>query len=122
MVLINYVMVNDNVNSTDKTRTVYFDTGTHNYIIINYEYMNKIFNLTAYKSSFSSFSSSNISTYPVILILSNISANTGIYPFYLHSNISASFHYLFFFLCSDSYLFTYLIHGFILFFFFIKYI
>jgi hypothetical protein len=90
-------MVNDNdVNTTDRTHTVYIDTGTHNYIIINYEYMNIIFNLTAYESSFSSFSSSDISTYHVIL--SNISADTGIYPFYLHSNISASFHYLFFFL------------------------
>jgi hypothetical protein len=108
------------INNTNETHTVYIDTGTHNYTLIggggrNY-FLNVSFTLTPYLSSSSSFSSSNIDTYPVIL--TNIS--TDIYsPFVLRADISSSFHYLKFLIGSNSNDSRYFIQSFCFYLFFI---
>jgi hypothetical protein len=77
------------INDTNGNHAVYVHTGTHNYTLLN-NIRNVIFSLTAYDFS-SSFSSSDMDTYPVIL--TNTSAGQ-LSPFYLSDNISSSFLYL----------------------------
>jgi hypothetical protein len=114
------------INNTKENHTVYIDTGTHNYTIISSTYLydsnfyplvNVIFTLTPYISSSSSFSSSNIDTYPVIL--TNTSSSSGTSPFVLSANISSSFHYLKFLIGKNSYNGRYFIYGFCFYLFFI---
>jgi hypothetical protein len=112
------------VNYTNENHTVYIDTGTHNYSLISNErgyspflpLMNVIFTLTPYLSS-SSFSSSDIDTYPVIL--TNTSSNHVFSAFFLYANISSSFHYLKFLIGNASYPVRYFIESFCFYLFFI---
>jgi hypothetical protein len=102
---LDYIMLNkeDNeygmLNNTNGDHTVYIDTGIHNYTLISQYYpyfspflplLNVVFTLRAYLSS-SSFSSSDINTYPVILTNSSSNFNS---PFFLFYDISSFFHYL----------------------------
>jgi hypothetical protein len=121
---IDYVM-QTNVNVTGRNSIVYIYTDTYNYTLVTSTdstsstfkgYINIIFTLTTYTSSYSSFSSSDISTNP--LILSNSSNSTNKYLFLLYSDISASFHYLFFFIGSNCYGVRVFIYSFFFFFFF----
>jgi hypothetical protein len=92
------------IEYTNENHSVYIDSGTHNYTLISYysvdyPFMNVIFTLRPYYSS-SSFSSSNIDTYPIIL--TNNSVVEDGCAFYLYDNISSSFYYLKFLIGSAS--------------------
>jgi hypothetical protein len=107
---LDYVMITL-INNTNGNHTVHIDTGTHNYTLvsdIDYSYFNfsglenVVFTLTPYLSSSSSFSSSDINTYPIIL--TNKSTDIIYSPFFLYANISS------FFTISNSLLVMLLIH------------
>jgi hypothetical protein len=90
---IDYVM-KTNVNVSGRNSVVYIDHGTYNCSILGSGSVNSYFNVTftlSANTSSSSFSSSDINTYPVIL---TNTSDSNYSPFCLYSNISASFHYL----------------------------
>jgi hypothetical protein len=114
------------LNNTNGIHNVYIDTDTHNIALVSYvsvdstsgpflPLINVIFTLTPYLSS-SSFSSSDVDTYPVIL---TNKSTEQVSPFFLYANISSSFHYLKFLIGNNSNNERYFIMSFCFYLFFI---
>jgi hypothetical protein len=113
---LDYIMMTL-INNSNNNHTIYIDSGIHNYSLLSfgesgyinpfYPLINVIFTFIPYISS-SFFSSSDISTYPVILT----NRSGGVSPFLLYANTFSSFHCLIFLIGISSSSYRYVIWSF----------